>query len=144
MLAFVLEDVLGPGGVDDVEVLFEQRALELFVVRALARFLQANLLASTVQDPAALNRVYNVALGDRTTLNELFEMIRVSLAERFAHLESFKPQYRAFREGDVRFSQADIGKARSLLGYAPTHRVADGMRATVGWHVARAGTGAAR
>jgi UDP-N-acetylglucosamine 4-epimerase len=105
--------------------------------------LQANLLASTVQDPAALNRVYNVALGDRTTLNELFEMIRVSLAERFAHLESFKAQYRAFREGDVRFSQADIGKARSLLGYAPTHRVADGMRATVEWHVARAGAGTA-
>jgi UDP-N-acetylglucosamine 4-epimerase len=105
--------------------------------------LQANLLASTVQDTAALNRVYNVALGDRTTLNELFEMIRVSLAERFAHLESFKPQYRAFREGDVRFSQADIGKARSLLGYAPTHRVADGMRATVEWHVARAGAGTA-
>ena len=105
--------------------------------------LQANLLASTVQDTAALNRVYNVALGDRTTLNGLFEMIRISLAERFAHLQSFKPQYRPFREGDVRFSQADIGKARSLLGYAPTHRVADGMRATVGWHVARAGTGAA-
>ena len=84
-----------------------------------------------------------MALGDRTTLNELFEMIRVLLAERYAHLEHFKPVYRDFRAGDVRYSQADIGKARSLLGYAPTHRVADGMRATVEWHVARAGAGTA-
>ncbi len=103
--------------------------------------LQANLLAATATDPAALNRVYNVALGDRTTLNGLFEMIRVLLAERFEHLQSYKPQYRDFRDGDVRYSQADIGKARSLLGYAPTHRVADGMRAAIGWYIARAGRG---
>jgi len=100
--------------------------------------LQANLLAATAQNPEAVNRVYNVALGDRTTLNELFEMIRVLLAERFEHLQSYKPQYRDFRAGDVRFSQADIGRARSLLGYAPTHRVADGMRAAIDWYVARA------
>jgi len=100
--------------------------------------LQANLLAATAARPEALNRVYNVALGDRTTLNELFEMIRVLLAERFEHLQSFKAQYRDFRAGDVRFSQADIGKARALLGYAPTHRVADGMRAAIDWYVARA------
>lgn len=106
--------------------------------------LQANLLASTEQNPDALNRVYNVALGDRTTLNGLFEMIRVLLAERFEHLESFKPHYRPFRDGDVRFSQADIGKARSLLGYAPTHRVVDGMRAAIDWYIARAGKGGAR
>ena len=100
--------------------------------------LQANLLAATASDPAAVNRVYNVALGDRTTLNELFEMIRVLLAERYAHLEHFKPVYRDFRAGDVRYSQADIGKARSLLGYAPTHRVAEGMRAAIDWYIARA------
>ncbi len=103
--------------------------------------LQANLLAATAQNPEALNRVYNVALGDRTTLNGLFEMVRVLLAERFEHLQSYKPQYRDFRSGDVRYSQADIGKARSLLGYAPTHRVADGMRAAIGWYIARAGRG---
>jgi UDP-N-acetylglucosamine 4-epimerase len=100
--------------------------------------LQANLLAATAQNPEAVNRVYNVALGDRTTLNELFEMIRVLLAERFEHLQSYKPQYRDFRAGDVRYSQADIGKARTLLGYAPTHRVADGMRAAIDWYIARA------
>lgn len=99
--------------------------------------LQANLLAATTQNPEAVNRVYNVALGDRTTLNQLFEMIRVLLAERFEHLQSYKPQYRDFRAGDVRYSQADIGKARALLGYAPTHRVADGMRAAIDWYIAR-------
>ena len=103
--------------------------------------LQANLLAATATNPQALNRVYNVALGDRTTLNGLFEMVRVLLAERFEHLQSYKPQYRDFRSGDVRYSQADIGKARSLLGYAPTYRVADGMRAAIGWYIARAGRG---
>ena len=103
--------------------------------------LQANLLASTAQNPEALNRVYNVALGDRTTLNGLFEMIRVLLAERFEHLQSYKPQYRDFRSGDVRYSQADIGKARSLLGYAPTYRVTDGMRAAIDWYITRAGRG---
>lgn len=100
--------------------------------------LQANLLAATATDPAAVNSVYNVALGDRTTLNELFEMLRVLLAERFEHLQSFTPQYRDFRAGDVRYSQADIGKAHALLGYAPTHRVAEGMRAAIDWYVARA------
>lgn len=100
--------------------------------------LQANLLAATTENPEAVNRVYNVALGDRTTLNELFEMIRVLLAERFEHLQTFKPKYSDFRAGDVRYSQADIGRARALLGYAPTHRVADGMRAAIDWYIARA------
>ena len=102
---------------------------------------QANLLASTATNSEALNRVYNVALGDRTTLNELFEMIRVLLAERFPHLESYKPQYKDFRIGDVRYSQADISKARTLLGYAPTHRVAQGMSAAIDWYIARAAKG---
>jgi UDP-N-acetylglucosamine 4-epimerase len=105
---------------------------------------QANLLAATTGNSEAVNRVYNVALGERTTLNELFEMIRVLLAERFEHLQSYKPQYRDFRAGDVRFSQADIGKARTLLGYAPSHRVADGMRAAIDWYIARAAADGAK
>jgi UDP-N-acetylglucosamine 4-epimerase len=104
---------------------------------------QANLLAATTENPQAVNRVYNIALGDRTTLNELFEMIRVLLAERFEHLESFRPQHRAFRSGDVRYSQADVSRARTLLGYAPTHRVADGLRAAIDWYVAHAADGQA-
>jgi UDP-N-acetylglucosamine 4-epimerase len=102
---------------------------------------QANLLAATAGNSEAVNRVYNVALGERTTLNELFEMIRLLLAERFEHLQSYKPQYRDFRAGDVRFSQADISKARTLIGYAPSHRVADGMRAAIDWYIARAAIG---
>jgi len=99
--------------------------------------LQANLLASTASKPESLNRVYNIALGNRTSLRELFEMIRVLLAERFEHLESFVPRYCDFREGDIRFSQADIGRASSLLEYVPTHRVADGLRAAIDWYIER-------
>jgi len=99
---------------------------------------QANLLAATTNNALAVNRVYNVALGDRTTLNELFEMIRVLLAGRYDHLQSFRPVYKDFRAGDVRFSQADITKARTLLGYSPTHRVAQGMHEAIDWYVAQA------
>jgi UDP-N-acetylglucosamine 4-epimerase len=99
---------------------------------------QANLLAATTHNPLAVNRVHNVALGDRTTLNELFELIRVLLAERFDHLKSFRPVYKDFRKGDVRHSQADISRARITLGYSPTHRVAEGMREAIDWYVAQA------
>lgn len=107
---------------------------------------QANLLAATASDPAALNGVYNIALGRRTTLNELFEMIRLPLAERFEHLQRCRPQYRDFRPGDVRFSQADISKAGALLGYAPVSSVADGLRTTIDWYLAgnRAGESRSR
>lgn len=92
-----------------------------------ANVVQANILAACSTDPAAINQVYNVALGDRTTLNELFALIRARVASRHPAAAAAQVQYRAFRAGDVRHSQADIGKARQLLGYAPTHRVADGL-----------------
>lgn len=96
---------------------------------------QANLLAATVQEREAINQVYNISVGDRTTLNELFEMIRRLLAERRPKLAALEPVYQDFRPGDVRHSLADIGKARRLLGYTPTHRVEDGLRETVDWFV---------
>lgn len=96
---------------------------------------QANLLAATVQEREAINQVYNVSVGDRTTLNELFDMIRRLLAERRPELAAPEPVYQDFRPGDVRHSLADIGKARRLLGYTPTHRVEDGLRETVDWFV---------
>ena len=75
-------------------------------------------------DPAdAANQVYNVAVGDRTTLNQLFEAIRANLAPRFPHLADAKPVYRDFRAGDVRHSLADISKAQTRLSYAPTHHI---------------------
>jgi len=96
---------------------------------------QANLLAATATDDAALNQVYNVAAGERTTLNELFELERALLAERFPQVRERGPRYGAFRDGDVRHSQADISKAQSLLGYAPTHRVREGLGEAMSWYV---------
>mgnify|MGYP000386127781 CR=1 FL=1 len=97
--------------------------------------IEANLLAATTQNPDATNQVYNVALSERTTLNQLFEMIRSLLAPRFAHLKEFKPVYRDFRAGDVRHSQADISKAERLLGYAPKYKIAQGLEQAMDWYV---------
>ena len=100
-----------------------------------ANAVQANLLAATAADPAAVNQVYNVAVGQRTSLNELFQHLRTMLVPRFAHLAEFKPMYRDFRTGDVRHSLADIGKARRLLGYEPAHTVSDGLAEAMGWYI---------
>ena len=95
---------------------------------------QANLLAAVVDDPAAINQVYNVAVDDRTTLNRLFQMLRDAIAVRVPSVSSVTPKRVDFRPGDVRHSQADIGKARRLLGYSPTHRLADGIRLSLPWY----------
>lgn len=111
---------------------------------------QANLLAAVVDDPAAVNQVYNVAVDGRTSLNRLFEMLREVLAETRPEIRSVRPVHQDFRPGDVRHSQADIGKARRLLGYSPTHRLGDGIRASMPWYLAHFagpagfGAGAAR
>jgi UDP-N-acetylglucosamine 4-epimerase len=97
--------------------------------------IQANLLAATSNHPDAATQVYNVAVGDRTTLNELFEAIRSLLLPRFPHLADFKPVYRDFRSGDVRHSLADISKATTRLGYAPTHRIHAGLAEAMDWYV---------
>lgn len=99
---------------------------------------QANILASLPESPDASNQVYNVALGDRTTLNELFSNIRTLIAREFPEVANATPTYRDFRAGDVRHSQADIGKATSLLGYAPTHRVAAGLEIACSWYMSLA------
>ena len=96
---------------------------------------QANLLAATTDNPDAVAQVYNVAVGDRTTLNQLFESIRVLLEPRFPHLKDFKPAYRDFRAGDVRHSLADISKAQNLLGYVPSHRIGEGLKEAMNWYV---------
>jgi UDP-N-acetylglucosamine 4-epimerase len=96
---------------------------------------QANLLAATTENPEALNQVYNVAVAERTTLNELFEIERKLLLPHFAHVRECKPRYREFRAGDVRHSQADISKAQRLLGYAPTHDVHAGLENAMGWYI---------
>ncbi|MGD2118929.1 MAG: NAD-dependent epimerase/dehydratase family protein [Chromatiales bacterium] len=97
--------------------------------------IQANLLAATSQTEGAANQVYNVAVGDRTTLNDLYEAIRELLVERYPHLQNAKPTYRDFRAGDVRHSLADISKAKKLLGYEPTHRIHQGLAEAMDWYV---------
>ncbi len=96
---------------------------------------QANLLAATAESPDAVDQVYNIAVGERTTLNQLFEAIRAPLAKQFPHLQDACPVYRDFRAGDVRHSLADISKARTLLGYRPSHRIAEGLEAAMDWYV---------
>jgi UDP-N-acetylglucosamine 4-epimerase len=95
---------------------------------------QANILAAIVENPEALNQAYNVALGQRTTLDELFGLLRDRLAVRHPSLVGSKPTYGAFRAGDVMHSLADIGKARRLLGYAPTHSIEQGLDESLDWY----------
>ncbi|MEY4758174.1 MAG: hypothetical protein RJA34_3072 [Pseudomonadota bacterium] len=99
-----------------------------------ANAVQANILAACGADDAK-DQVYNVAVGDRTTLNDLFAALRDALNSSGV-LPTSQPTCRDFRAGDVRHSQADIGKAQRLLGYAPTHRIQDGIGVAVPWYVA--------
>ena len=96
---------------------------------------QANILSATTTNQDAINQVYNVAVNERTTLNQLFDMQRNLLVKRFAHLENFRPTYQDFRVGDVRHSLADISKAQRLLGYAPSHRIGEGLRTAMDWYI---------
>ena len=100
-----------------------------------ANVIQANLLAATTENIEAINQVYNVAIGERTTLNELFEMLRQRLLPQFPHLREFKPFYGDFRRGDVPHSHADITRAKRLLGYEPSHRIDKGLDEALDWYV---------
>lgn len=100
----------------------------------IANTVQMNLLAATTTNTQALNQVFNVALGDRTTLNHLFYAIRESLSKNGVSYTN-PPVYREFRSGDVRHSQADISKAKGLLGYFPTHRIDAGIELTIPWYL---------
>lgn len=97
---------------------------------------QANLLAALADGSEAVNQVYNVALNERTSLNQLYEMMRSLLLEQFPHLQKHRPQHVDFREGDVRHSQADISKAGRLLGFKPTHRIDEGLKQAMDWYIA--------
>jgi UDP-N-acetylglucosamine 4-epimerase len=98
---------------------------------------QANLLAATTTNVEAINQVFNVAVGGRTSLNELFFQIRDRLAVSLQQLRHIEPNYKEFRAGDVLHSQADISKAERLLGYAPKFDITSGLDATAAWFLAR-------
>jgi UDP-N-acetylglucosamine 4-epimerase len=95
---------------------------------------QANLLAATVEEPEALDQAYNVALGEQTSLNELFEILRAALAPRLPHLRTVRPVHREPRPGDLPYSRADIARAERLLGYRPQVRIMQGLSRTIDWY----------
>lgn len=96
---------------------------------------QMNLLSAATENPDAVNQVYNVAVGDRTSLNTLYNEIQARLLKRVSTLTAVSPVYRDFRPGDVRHSQADISKAKRLIGYQPTHSISDGLEDAMDWYV---------
>jgi len=102
-----------------------------------ANAVQVNLRAGLVVRDDALDQVYNVAVGGRTSLRELHELLANAVRGVRPGLVIKPPEHAAFRPGDVRHSQADIGKARKLLGYDPTHDVRSGLAEAVGWYVGR-------
>jgi UDP-N-acetylglucosamine 4-epimerase len=96
---------------------------------------QMNLRAAMTEDRAAVNQAYNVAHGEMTSLNELFEVIRSVLGKRMPHLKNVRAMHREPRRGDMLLSKADIGKARSLLGYEPSVLLMDGLEKTMDWYI---------
>lgn len=108
----------------------------------IANVVQANILAA-VSPSDAPGAVYNVSCGEETSLNELFRMIRDGLQEQGASIAVSEPRHLPARQGDIRRSRAEIGKARRVLGYEPTHPVAAGMRDALEWYAARLGNTAA-
>ena len=103
-----------------------------------ANVVQANLRAALTKRPDAVNQVYNIAVGQRITLKQLHAAIEAALVNIRPDLRIAPPQFADFREGDVRHSLADVGKARALLGYAPTHDVPSGLAEAVKWYVSSA------
>ena len=95
---------------------------------------QANILAATTQNDEAKNQVYNVAVGDRTTLNDLFNAIKAALNENSV-IYTKEPIYRDFRVGDVRHSQASIAKIQQHLGYAPQFKILEGIQLAMCWYI---------
>jgi UDP-N-acetylglucosamine 4-epimerase len=98
---------------------------------------QANLLSALCENPEALNQVYNVAYGERTSLNQLCGLIKEGLAPHVPEIASSDPKHGPFRQGDVRHSLADITKAKSLLGYDPAFDVSRGLAKSVEWYLNR-------
>lgn len=97
--------------------------------------IQMNLLAATTVNPQAINQIYNVALNEKTSLNDLYQIIEEGIIKRVNGLEKKQPIYRDFRAGDIRHSQACIEKAKKLLGYQPEFNISNGMDAAIDWYV---------
>jgi UDP-N-acetylglucosamine 4-epimerase len=99
--------------------------------------IQGNVLAATSSTEAVDARVFNIACGERTTLDDLFLMIRAGVAKQIPEAEKIDLKREAARVGDIAHSLAEIDRAKSLLGYEPVLRVGEGLQATVQWYVER-------
>ena len=95
---------------------------------------QANVLAALTANEHAVNQVFNVALSNKTSLLQLYQMMRSILEKDFPQLRNHQPRFLAFRKGDIRHSQADISKARKLLCFNPVYTVDQGLRNTIAWY----------
>jgi UDP-N-acetylglucosamine 4-epimerase len=95
--------------------------------------IQANHLAAVTKNNAALNQIYNIAHGERTTLKQLFDLIKNIAVKYDSTIADIKPVYGPERAGDIPHSQASIEKASKLLGYAPSHNVAEGLEEAIKW-----------
>jgi len=97
--------------------------------------IHANLLSSMTDEHEALNKVYNIACGESTTLNELFGLIKESLAHHLPIVQAIEPIYGPFRKGDIRHSLADIRAAKSMLAYHPEYDVKEGLAHSILWYL---------
>lgn len=100
----------------------------------IANVVQANLLAASTQNAEAVNQVYNISVGGKTTLNELYALLKQNLTSSCPHLKDIQAIYRDFRAGDVRHSLACIDKAKERLGYEPTQTLSQGLELTMPWY----------
>ncbi len=96
----------------------------------IANVVQANILAALTSNQDALNTAYNVAVGDQTTLSQLYQALKTALK-----CGGYEPVYQDFRAGDIQHSLADISKAKHLLGYHPTHTIHQGIAETIHWYL---------
>ena len=96
--------------------------------------IQANVLAALSTNEQADNQIFNVALSDRTSLLDLYKMIRDVLVNDYPHLQQHQPTFLPFRTGDIPHSQADISKAQTLLAYAPQYKVDQGLQKAINWY----------
>ena len=96
---------------------------------------QANIMAGMTTNTEAFAKAYNTAAGGRETLNNLYRAITKGLKERLPELAIKEPIYREFRAGDIRHSNADISRAKELLGYEPTHTLQEGLSESLDWYI---------
>lgn len=96
--------------------------------------IQMNELAINTVNSEAINTVYNTAVGDRTTLNELLAYLKESLSEYDSEIAKVEVVHGPNRQGDIPHSLASVEKARQLLGYEPSHTIREGLKEAVKWY----------